>query len=94
VGIDICAGTSAVSGGLSASAMAPWTAFAAAHMSLTTTEDGSSPSDFVVTFTEDKNGFNIYAKKYGPSDVSMKSVFIGGFHHWRVVNNTHEVQPF
>jgi len=54
----------------------------------------SSPSDFVVTFTEDKNGFYINGKKYGPSDPPMTSVSIGGFHHWRVVNNTHEVHPF
>jgi FtsP/CotA-like multicopper oxidase with cupredoxin domain len=54
----------------------------------------NSPSDFVVTFTEDKNGFYINGKKYSPSDAPMTSVFIGGFHHWRVVNNTHEVHPF
>jgi suppressor of ftsI len=55
--------------------------------------ENSSP-DFVVTFTEDKNGFYINGKKYGPSDPPMTSVSIGGFHHWRVVNNTHEVHPF
>jgi suppressor of ftsI len=54
----------------------------------------NSPSDFVVTFTEDKNGFYINGKKYGASDAPMTSVSIGGFHHWRVVNNTHEVHPF
>jgi suppressor of ftsI len=54
----------------------------------------NSPSDFVVTFTEDKKGFYINGKKYGPSDPPMTSVSIGAFHHWRVVNNTHEVHPF
>jgi suppressor of ftsI len=54
----------------------------------------SSPSDFVATFTEDKKGFYINGKKYGPSDPPMTSVSIGGFHHWRVANNTHEVHPF
>jgi FtsP/CotA-like multicopper oxidase with cupredoxin domain len=54
----------------------------------------NSPSDFVVTFTEDKKGFYINGKKYGPSDAPMTSASIGGFHHWRVVNNTHEVHPF
>jgi suppressor of ftsI len=54
----------------------------------------NSPSDFVVTFTEDKKGFYINEKKYGPSDPPMTSVSIGAFHHWRVVNNTHEVHPF
>jgi suppressor of ftsI len=54
----------------------------------------NSPSDFVVTFTEDKNGFYINGKKYGALDAPMTSVSIGGFHHWRVVNHTHEVHPF
>ena len=54
----------------------------------------SRPSDFVVTFTEDKKGFYINGKKYANSDPPMTSVSIGGFHHWRVANNTHEVHPF
>jgi suppressor of ftsI len=54
----------------------------------------NSPSDFVVTFTEDKNGFYINDKKYGPSAPPMTSVAIGAYHHWRVVNDTHEVHPF
>jgi suppressor of ftsI len=54
----------------------------------------NSPADFVVTFTEDKKGFYINDKKYGPSDPPLTSVSIGAFHHWRVVNNTHEVHPF
>src|SRR5271168_5399757 len=53
-----------------------------------------SPPDFVVTFTEDKGGFYINGKKYGPSDPPMTSVSIGAFQHWRVVNDTHEVHPF
>ena len=53
-----------------------------------------SPADFVVTFTEDKNGFYINGKKYGPLDAPMTTVAIGAFHHWRVVNNTHEAHPF
>jgi suppressor of ftsI len=54
----------------------------------------NSHSDFVVTFTEDKEGFYINGKKYGPLDPPMTSVSIGEFRHWRVVNNTHEVHPF
>ena len=54
----------------------------------------NGPADFVVTFTEDKKGFYINGKKYGPSDPPMTSVSIGAFHHWRVVNDTHEVHPF
>ena len=62
--------------------------------SATITRIEKSPSDFVVTFTEDKKGFYINGKKYGPSDPPMTSVSIGAFHHWRVVNDTHEVHPF
>jgi suppressor of ftsI len=62
--------------------------------SATVTRIENSPSEFVVTFTEDKKGFYINGKKYGPSDPPMTSVPIGAFHHWRVVNNTHEVHPF
>jgi suppressor of ftsI len=62
--------------------------------SRTITRIEKSPSDFVVTFTEDKKGFYINGKKYGPSDPPMTSVSIGAFHHWRVVNDTHEVHPF
>jgi FtsP/CotA-like multicopper oxidase with cupredoxin domain len=50
--------------------------------------------DFVVHFTEDKNGFYINGKKYGPSDPPMTTVSIGAFHHWHVTNDTHEVHPF
>jgi suppressor of ftsI len=62
--------------------------------STTITRIEKSPSDFVVTFTEDKKGFYINGKKYGPSDPPMTSASIGAFHHWRVVNDTHEVHPF
>jgi suppressor of ftsI len=62
--------------------------------STTITRIENSPSDFVVTFTEDKKGFYINRKKYGPSDPPMTSVSIGAFHHWRVANDTHEVHPF
>jgi FtsP/CotA-like multicopper oxidase with cupredoxin domain len=55
--------------------------------------ENSSP-DFVVNFTEDKKGFYINDKKYGPSDPPMTTVSVGAFHHWRVTNETHEVHPF
>ncbi len=54
----------------------------------------SSPPDFVVNFTEDKNGFYINGKKYSPSGPPMITVTIGGFQHWRITNSTHEVHPF
>lgn len=49
---------------------------------------------FVVRFTEDKNGFYINGKKYGPTDNPMTSVQVGSYRHWKVVNDTHEVHPF
>jgi FtsP/CotA-like multicopper oxidase with cupredoxin domain len=55
--------------------------------------EGSSP-DFVVNFTEDKNGFYINGRKFAMSDPPMTTVSIGDFHHWRVTNDTHEVHPF
>jgi suppressor of ftsI len=37
---------------------------------------------------------DINGKKYRPSDAPMRASPSGGFHHWRLVNNTHEVHPF
>jgi len=54
----------------------------------------NSAPDFVVDFTEDKKGFYINGKKYGPTDPPITTVSIGAFHHWRVTNDTHEVHPF
>jgi suppressor of ftsI len=54
----------------------------------------NSAPDFVVRFSEDKKGFYINGKKYGPSDPPMTTVSVGAFHHWRVTNETHEVHPF
>ena len=54
----------------------------------------SSTPDFVVDFTEDKKGFYINGRKYGPTDPPMTTVSIGDFHHWRVTNDTHEIHPF
>jgi suppressor of ftsI len=60
---------------------------------LTNTLEKSEPQ-FVVNFTEDKNGFYINNKKYTPTDGPMTTVKIGSYVHWRVMNNTHEVHPF
>jgi suppressor of ftsI len=49
---------------------------------------------FVVNFTEDKRGFYINGKKYGPSDDPMVTVTTGRYVRWQVVNRTHEVHPF
>jgi suppressor of ftsI len=53
-----------------------------------------SAPDFLVTFTEDKKGFYINGKKYGPADPPMTTVAVGTYRHWRVVNDTLEVHPF
>jgi suppressor of ftsI len=50
--------------------------------------------DFAVTLTEDKQGFYINGKRFGPDDAPMTRVSIGSYHHWRVVNKTREVHPF
>jgi FtsP/CotA-like multicopper oxidase with cupredoxin domain len=50
--------------------------------------------DFVVTFTEDKNGFYINGKKFGMADPPMVTVATGAYRHWRVVNATNELHPF
>jgi FtsP/CotA-like multicopper oxidase with cupredoxin domain len=52
------------------------------------------PPEFTVTFTEDKHGFYINGKRYGPNDAPMTTAHIGHYYHWRIVNNTHEVHPF
>jgi suppressor of ftsI len=53
-----------------------------------------TPADFVVTFTEDKNGFYINGLKFAPDALPMTSVSIGEYQHWRIVNNTAELHPF
>jgi suppressor of ftsI len=54
----------------------------------------NSPPDFIVTFTEDKNGFYINGKKFGMADPPMVTIATGTYHHWRVVNATNELHPF
>jgi suppressor of ftsI len=49
---------------------------------------------FVVNFTEDKEGFYINGQKFEMNDGPMLTVDVGALHHWRVVNPTKEVHPF
>lgn len=51
-------------------------------------------ADFVVKFTEDKDGFYINDKKYKPSDGPMVTVKTGSYVHWQIVNSTREIHPF
>ena len=50
--------------------------------------------DFIVTFTEDKNGFYINGEKFAPDASPMTSVRAGTYQHWRIVNRTGELHPF
>jgi FtsP/CotA-like multicopper oxidase with cupredoxin domain len=50
--------------------------------------------DFVVTFTEDKNGFYINGHKFAPDASPMTSARVGTYQHWRIVNDTAELHPF
>jgi suppressor of ftsI len=50
--------------------------------------------NFIVTFTEDKNGFYINGHKFAPDAGPMTSVRIGTYQHWRIVNRTGELHPF
>ena len=50
--------------------------------------------NFIVTFTEDKNGFYINGRKFAPDAAPMTSARIGTYQHWRIVNDTAELHPF
>ena len=54
----------------------------------------SSEPEFVVTFTEGKQGFYINGQKFEMTSGPMLTVDIGALHHWRVMNSTREVHPF
>jgi suppressor of ftsI len=50
--------------------------------------------DFVVTFTEDKNGFYINGQKFVMDASPMTSARVGTYQHWRIVNASAELHPF
>jgi suppressor of ftsI len=50
--------------------------------------------NFIVTFTEDKNGFYINGRKYAPDASPMTSARVGTYQHWRILNRTAELHPF
>ena len=54
----------------------------------------TSEPQFVVTFTEDKQGFYINGQKFEMNSGPMLTVDVGSLQHWRVVNSTKEVHPF
>jgi suppressor of ftsI len=49
---------------------------------------------FVVNFTEDKQGFYINGQKFEMNSGPMLTVDVGSLQHWRVLNPTREVHPF
>src|SRR5207237_2961511 len=49
---------------------------------------------FVVTFTEDKQGFYINGQKFEMNSGPMLTVDVGSLQRWRVTNSTKEVHPF
>jgi len=51
-------------------------------------------ADFVVTFTEDKNGFYINGLKFSADAAPMTSAQVGTYQRWRIVNATAELHPF
>jgi FtsP/CotA-like multicopper oxidase with cupredoxin domain len=54
----------------------------------------SSEPQFVVNFTEDKQGFYINGQKFEMNSGPMLTVDVGSLQHWRVTNLTREVHPF
>ncbi len=54
----------------------------------------ASEPQFVVTFTEDKQGFYINGQKFEMNSGPMLTVDVGSLDHWRVMNPTREVHPF
>ncbi len=53
-----------------------------------------SGPQFVVNFTEDKQGFYINGQKFEMNAGPMLTVDVGSLQHWRVLNPTKEVHPF
>ena len=54
----------------------------------------ASEPQFVVNFTEDKQGFYINGQKFEMNAGPMLTVDVGSLQHWRVLNPTKEVHPF
>src|ERR1700730_579634 len=53
----------------------------------------ASDPQFVVNFTEDKQGFYINGQKFEMNSGPMLTVDVGSLYHWRVMNPTREVHP-
>ena len=53
----------------------------------------ASEPDFVMVFSEDKNGFYINNRKYASDAEPMVRATVGQYQHWRVENATREIHP-
>src|SRR5260370_20513995 len=52
-----------------------------------------APARFVLTFTEDKNGFYINGEKFALDAAPMVRAKVGSYQHWKIVNATAELHP-
>jgi FtsP/CotA-like multicopper oxidase with cupredoxin domain len=52
-----------------------------------------APPRFIVTFTEDKNGFYINGEQFAPNAAPMVRTKVGVYQHWKIVNATRELHP-
>src|SRR6267378_71981 len=52
-----------------------------------------APPRFIVTFTEDKNGFYINGEKFAPDAAPMVHAKVGDYQHWKIVNASGELHP-
>ncbi len=51
------------------------------------------PPSFIAVFSEDDKGFYINGQKYSADGQPMVRAKIGGYEHWRIVNNSREIHP-
>jgi FtsP/CotA-like multicopper oxidase with cupredoxin domain len=51
------------------------------------------PPGFIAVFSEDDKGFYINGQKYSPDAQPMVRAKVGGYAHWRIVNNSREIHP-
>jgi suppressor of ftsI len=51
------------------------------------------PPSFIAVFSEDSRGFYINGQKYSADAQPMVRAKIGGYQHWRIVNNSREIHP-
>jgi suppressor of ftsI len=53
----------------------------------------AAPPVFVAVFSEDQKGFYINGRKYSTDAEPMVRAKVGGYQHWRIVNDTRELHP-